>query len=104
MSDPSSSSQKSKYAAQLAYEKRKLATDPEFRKKKQERSANSTKKRYQTDEAFRHRILEYQKKRRDALKESHKALQELLKFQNDEQYIEVLQKLANNCLACNCLK
>ena len=97
----SSPPQKSKYASQLAYEKRKLATDPEFRKKKQQRSAKATKKRYQNDDEYRKRVLEYQKQRRDALKESHKTLQILLSQHNHEQLEQILQSYASTNASTN---
>lgn len=59
---------KDPYAAQKKYRKKRLAADPEYRKKENELIKESMRRRYAEDEEYRNRCKDADKKRHQAKK------------------------------------
>lgn len=84
---------KSKYASQIAYEKRRLATDPEYRKKKQDKTYECNKRRYHVDEEYRQKILAYQKQHRQEIKQAYQFVKKMMSEQTENEFANLMQSL-----------
>jgi hypothetical protein len=74
--------QMSKYAAQIAYDKKRKQEDPEYKAKKYQISSKSTINRRKNDPEYRQKYNEYMKEYLRKVCENHRQFLQLQQMQN----------------------